>query len=54
MSTILEQLQAHLEYQIQLEGPELIGPLIDPEQKTSIAEPKSDAVALQARIMLKI
>ena len=36
MSSILEQLKAHLEFQIQLEGPELIGPQIDREEKVLV------------------
>jgi len=41
MSTILEQLQAHLEYQIQLEGPELIVPSIDGKVVNSESSSKS-------------
>lgn len=44
MSSILEQLQAHLEYQIQLEGPELIVPLIDREERVPGANPEKPSV----------
>lgn len=44
MSSILEQLQAHLEYQIQLEGPELIVPLIDREERVPSAKPEKPSV----------